>query len=131
MVPSKASTTKRTPSTIFITRSTSPPKSACPGVSRMLIWYLPYLTAVFFDKMVIPRSRSIALVSIARSSMEKCSGKVSDCLSISLTRVVLPWSTWAIIAMFRMSSRDFKIQSSFHLNSTLTSSVYTVPRVIS
>ena len=35
--PSKASTTSSTPSTIFITRSTSPPKSAWPGVSTMLI----------------------------------------------------------------------------------------------
>ena len=34
--PSYASTTRRTPSTIFITRSTSAPKSACPGVSTML-----------------------------------------------------------------------------------------------
>jgi hypothetical protein len=43
IVPSKASTTSSTPSTIFITRSTSPPKSAWPGVSRMLIWYVTVL----------------------------------------------------------------------------------------
>jgi len=35
--PSAASTNKTMPSTIFNTRSTSPPKSACPGVSTMLI----------------------------------------------------------------------------------------------
>jgi hypothetical protein len=35
--PSAASTSRSTPSTIFITRSTSPPKSAWPGVSTMLI----------------------------------------------------------------------------------------------
>jgi hypothetical protein len=35
--PSIASTTSRTESTMDITRSTSPPKSACPGVSTMLI----------------------------------------------------------------------------------------------
>ncbi len=35
--PSKASTTKSTESTIESTRSTSPPKSACPGVSTMLM----------------------------------------------------------------------------------------------
>ena len=35
--PSKASTTSSTESTMDITRSTSPPKSACPGVSTMLI----------------------------------------------------------------------------------------------
>ncbi|KAL4573467.1 hypothetical protein LXL04_020275, partial [Taraxacum kok-saghyz] len=33
--PSPASTTKIAPSTIPTTRSTSPPKSACPGVSTM------------------------------------------------------------------------------------------------
>ena len=36
--PSKASTTRITPFTIFRTRSTSPPKSAWPGVSMMLIF---------------------------------------------------------------------------------------------
>ncbi len=35
--PSYASTTNNTPSTIFKIRSTSPPKSACPGVSKMLM----------------------------------------------------------------------------------------------
>lgn len=44
-----ASTTKTTPSTIFMIRSTSPPKSACPGVSMMLI-RVPQATAVFFSK---------------------------------------------------------------------------------
>ena len=37
MVPSKASTSSSTPSHMFSTRSTSPPKSAWPGVSMMLI----------------------------------------------------------------------------------------------
>ena len=37
IAPSNASTTRITPSTIFRTRSTSPPKSAWPGVSMMLI----------------------------------------------------------------------------------------------
>ena len=93
IVPSKASTIKRTPSTIFMIRSTSPPKSACPGVSRMLICLPLYLTAVFLDRIVIPRSFSIALESIARSAISVCSSKVSDCFNISLTKVVLPWST--------------------------------------
>ena len=35
--PSKASTRSRQPSAMLSTRSTSPPKSACPGVSMMLI----------------------------------------------------------------------------------------------
>ena len=35
--PSNASTSNRHPSAMFNTRSTSPPKSACPGVSIMFI----------------------------------------------------------------------------------------------
>ena len=50
------------------TRSTSPPKSAWPGVSTILILISLYITAVFLDKMVIPRSRSSALESITRSA---------------------------------------------------------------
>ena len=38
MAPSKASTRRTTPLTILRTRSTSPPKSACPGVSMILIF---------------------------------------------------------------------------------------------
>src|SRR5690606_7741287 len=38
MGPSIESTTSSTQSTMLITRSTSPPKSAWPGVSTMLIW---------------------------------------------------------------------------------------------
>ena len=37
MGPSKASTSSSTPSAIFSTRSTSPPKSAWPGVSIRLM----------------------------------------------------------------------------------------------
>ena len=40
--PSKASTRSRHPSAIFSTRSTSPPKSACPGVSIMFILVAAY-----------------------------------------------------------------------------------------
>ena len=38
IAPSNASTTRITPLTILRTRSTSPPKSACPGVSIILIF---------------------------------------------------------------------------------------------
>lgn len=51
MGPSTESTSSRTPSTIFSTRSTSPPKSAWPGVSMMLIllpWGSPHYQAYFF-----------------------------------------------------------------------------------
>ena len=38
IAPSNASTNNKTPSAILSTRSTSPPKSACPGVSITLIF---------------------------------------------------------------------------------------------
>ena len=85
------------------TRSTSPPKSAWPGVSRMLIFTPLCITAVFLDRMVIPRSRSRALESITRSSTRSLARKTPLCFSIASTRVVLPWSTWAIIAILRIS----------------------------
>ena len=52
----------------------------------------------------MPRSRSMALLSITRSATCWFSRKTPPCLSISLTSVVLPWSTWAMMAMLRMSS---------------------------
>ena len=82
--PSLASTSRTTPSTMESPRSTSPPKSACPGVSMMLIVIpsarpasraaLPaYRTAVFLARMVMPFSRSRSPLSIARSAMWSCS----------------------------------------------------------
>ena len=61
--PSKASTNSRQPSAMFSTRSTSPPKSACPGVSIMLIFVPFQLMLTFFERIVIPRSRSKSLAS--------------------------------------------------------------------
>ena len=58
-------------------------------------------------KIVIPRSFSMSLESMARSSNLARSSRVLDCLSNSSTNVVLPWSTWAIMAMFRISLRVF------------------------
>ena len=105
IAPSKASTTKITPFTILRTRSTSPPKSACPGVSIILIFVFLYITAVFLERMVIPRSLSISLESITRSATSWFSRNTPLCFKSSSTKVVLPWSTWAIIATFLMSSR--------------------------
>ena len=65
--PSKASTSRTTPFTIFKTRSTSPPKSACPGVSMMLIFVPLWLTAVFLERIVIPLSFSMSLESMTLS----------------------------------------------------------------
>ena len=66
MGPSAASTRISTPSTIRRIRSTSPPKSACPGVSTMLIFTSPQWTAVFLERMVMPLSRSRGLESMTR-----------------------------------------------------------------
>ena len=57
----------QTPSTIDRMRSTSPPKSAWPGVSTMLMRMPLCSTEVHFARMVMPRSRSMSLLSIARS----------------------------------------------------------------
>ena len=110
--PSKASTSNTTPFTILSTRSTSPPKSACPGVSMMLILTPLWFTAVFLERIVIPLSLSMSLESITLSLTCWLSLKIPDCLSSASTSVVLPWSTWAIIAIFLISSL-FKISSHF------------------
>src|SRR5439155_114767 len=89
-------------STIDSTRSTSPPKSACPGVSTMLMCVPCQLTAQFFARMVMPRSRSRSLLSITRSAICWLSRKVPLWRSSWSTSVVLPWSTWAMMAMLRI-----------------------------
>ena len=105
IAPSKASTTRTTPSTIFNTRSTSPPKSACPGVSIIFIFVSLYVIAVFFDSIVIPRSLSISPESITLSATSWLERNTPLCFNSSSTSVVLPWSTWAIIAIFLTFSR--------------------------
>ena len=67
--PSKASTSSNTPSAILRTRSTSPPKSACPGVSITLILVPLYSMATFLARIVIPRSRSRSLLSRINSPL--------------------------------------------------------------
>ena len=110
MGPSTASTISIAPSTIRSTRSTSLPKSACPGVSTILMVWSLYLTEVHLAKMVIPRSRSKGLesktVSWASSSLTvNCPASLSK----ESTTVVLPWSTCAMIATLRTSERVFCI----------------------
>ena len=100
MQPSNASTSSKTPSTICRMRSTSPPKSACPGVSTIFILIPLYITLVFFERIVIPRSRSRSFESITRSLTDSFARKVPLCFKSWSTRVVLPWSTCAIIATF-------------------------------
>src|SRR6218665_2398410 len=52
--------------------------------------------------MVMPRSRSMALLSITVSTTFSCSAKVPLWRSSWSTMVVLPWSTWAMMAMLRI-----------------------------
>src|SRR5215208_2720475 len=54
----------------------------------------------------MPRSRSWSIESITRSVSCSCAAKTPDWRSIASTRVVFPWSTWAMIATLRMSERS-------------------------
>src|SRR5258706_10866742 len=67
--------------------------------------------ATFFARMVIPRSRSNGLESSNVSCCVTDGRKLPHCLSKASTRVVLPWSTWAMMARFRMSFRTLFIYS--------------------
>ena len=55
----------------------------------------------------MPRSRSWSIESMTRSvsPSASCAEKTPDWRSIASTSVVLPWSTWAMIATLRMSER--------------------------
>ena len=108
MGPSTASTSRSTPSTMFMMRSTSPPKSAWPGVSTMLMVMPLYSTLVFFARIVMPRSRSRSLESMMRSTICWFSRKTLVWRNMPSTSVVLPWSTWAMIAMLRISGRGLR-----------------------
>ena len=66
--PSAASTSTSAPSTMLRMRSTSPPKSAWPGVSTMLMRVSFHTTEAALARMVMPRSRSRSLESMARST---------------------------------------------------------------
>jgi hypothetical protein len=73
--PSLASTSSSTPSTIDSPRSTSPPKSAWPGVSTTLRMTsgtsgspVRYLIAMFLARIVMPFSRSRSMESMTRSA---------------------------------------------------------------
>jgi hypothetical protein len=55
--------------------------------------------------MVMPRSRSWSLLSMARSTVASLARKAPDWASSWSTSVVLPWSTWAMMAMLRRFMR--------------------------
>mmetsp|Transcript_25487 Transcript_25487/g.61388 ORF Transcript_25487/g.61388 Transcript_25487/m.61388 type:complete len:280 (+) Transcript_25487:1548-2387(+) len=113
--PSVASTTRQTPSTMFIILSTSPPKSAWPGVSIRLIRHFSgpppseafasgtTTTEAHLERIVIPRSCSSLFESITLEPISRSSRPVSLCFSKQSTSDVLPWSTCAIMATFRRS----------------------------
>src|SRR3954470_11323155 len=60
---------------------------------------------MFFARIVIPRSRSWSFESRMQSPMSWLARNWPDWRSMASTSVVLPWSTWAMIATFRISSR--------------------------
>ena len=92
------------PSAIFMTLSTSPLKSACPGVSMIFIFVPLNIIEVFLARIVMPFSLSRGLLSIINSPGSSRSLKVLFCFSKASTKVVLPWSTWAIMVIFLIFS---------------------------
>src|SRR5581483_12315801 len=63
--------------------------------------------------MVIPFSRSRSIESRMRSGTDSLARKSPDCQSMASTSVVLPWSTWAMMATLRTSGRS-RIGPSYH-----------------
>src|SRR5437868_11134022 len=59
-------------------------------------------TDVFFALMVMPFSFSKSMESMARSSTRSLARKTPPSFRSLSTSVVLPWSTWAIMAILRM-----------------------------
>src|SRR5271169_2181697 len=57
--------------------------------------------AVFFARIVMPRSRSSSLESITRSTWVSLARKVPLWFSMASTSVVFPWSTCAMMAILR------------------------------
>jgi hypothetical protein len=57
---------------------------------------------VFFARIVIPRSFSRSFESITRSVRASFERNVPLWRSMASTSVVLPWSTWAMMAMLKM-----------------------------
>ena len=58
--------------------------------------------AVFLARMVMPRSFSSSFESMTRSVRASLARKVPAWRNMASTRVVLPWSTWAMMAILRM-----------------------------
>src|SRR5215813_12232148 len=78
--------------------------------------------------MVIPRSRSSSFESMTRSTISSLALNIPLCRSIASTSVVFPWSTCAMMAMFRVvalgitihhNKGDFEIGRILHLKSEI------------
>src|SRR5215831_6295800 len=69
----------------------------------MLIRTPRHTTEVHLARIVMPRSRSSSFESSARSATCWLARNAPLWRSIASTRVVFPWSTWAMIAMLRIS----------------------------
>ena len=67
----------------------------------MLIRTPFHITEQFLAAMVMPRSRSRSMVSMSRSLTSWLALNRPLWRNMASTRVVLPWSTWAMMAMFR------------------------------
>src|SRR6185312_8898312 len=64
-----------------------------------------HVIAVFLARIVMPRSRSSGFESSAHSCTTSPRRNAPACLRRPSTSVVLPWSTWATMAMFLTSLR--------------------------
>src|SRR5271170_2200310 len=60
-----------------------------------------HTTDVALARIVMPRSRSRSFESMTRSATRWLSRNAPDCCRSRSTSVVLPWSTWAMMAMLR------------------------------
>src|ERR1039458_538936 len=65
-----------------------------------------HFTAVFLARMVIPFSRCKSPDSMTRSVSSSWSVKEPVWRNMASTKVVFPWSTWAIIAIFLREERS-------------------------
>src|ERR1022692_2045663 len=70
--------------------------------------------------MVMPRSRSRSFESMTRSATVSLSRKVPLWRSMASTSVVLPWSTWAMMAMLRILGFRSKTPQDCKLGLTAT-----------
>ena len=78
------------------------------GVDDVDLGRRPSRTEVFLARMVMPFSRSRSVESMTRSSTSWLARNAPVCQSMASTSVVLPWSTWAMIAALRSGAADMK-----------------------